>query len=287
LTLLALSSGALHAQTLPRILFFEEALRGTEDQELRCPVGVAVASEEQFGVADALPPRFVVFRKVGVSWQLANTFRLPAAPVGLAYDGDRYVVSLRGGEGLLAFEGEQLLMRKIGIPDGVVPGAVAARDGGGLLLYDFASRRVLQLDSKGDRIAETAIEGQVTGLDQGANGAMWVAVGDESAVLHYDANGALVARLEVPGEGPMPAWPAGLVAGGSGELAVVDRHAGRIVIFDRDGIVAGVGARRGSEPGLLMFPRDVTTMPDGRVLVADEGNGRVQAFRRTDQAGSP
>lgn len=286
-SLFVLNNVEAAGQPLPRILVFEEAVRGIEDTELRWPVAVAASSVEEFVVADAKPPRLVVFRKVGLSWQLAQTVRLPAAPVGLAHDGSRYLVSLRGGEGMFAFEGDQLLMRKIGIPDSVVPGALAPRAGGGILLYDFAGGRVLKLDSKGTRMAETAIEGRVTAVAEGPAGVMWVAVGEQAAVLRFDPNGALTARVEIPGEAPVPAWPAGLAIGSDGAVAVIDRHGGRILMLDDDGSPIGVGSRRGSEPGLLRFPRGVAMLPDGRLVVADEGNGRAQLFRRTDVADTP
>ena len=273
--------------SLPRVLVFEEAVRGNEDDELRWPVGVAAASDEEFAVADAKPPRLFVFRKLGVSWQLAHTVPLPAAPAGLAHVGNRYVVALRGTEGLMALEGEQLLIRKIGLPQGVVPGVIAARGDGGLLVYDYASGRVFKFDPSGNLLSQTAIDGRATGLAEGPGGEMWVAVGEQSAVLRFDSNGAMTARVEVPGEGPVPSWPVGLVVNRRGEIAVIDRHVGRIVFFEDGGAPFGAGSRRGSEPGLLLFPRAVGILSEGRLIVADEGNGRVQVFRRTDKAETP
>ena len=53
-----------------------------------------------------------------------------------------------------------------------------------------------------------------------------------------------------------------------------------MLVLQTGGEVAGFGSRQGWEPGLLNFPADVTLTPDGLVVVADEGNGRVQIFRR-------
>jgi DNA-binding beta-propeller fold protein YncE len=273
--------------SLPRVLVFEEAVRGNEDTQLRWPVAAAAASEEEFAVVDAKPARFLVFRKLGVSWQLAQTIPLPAAPAGLAHVGNRYVVALRGTEGLMALEGEQMLIRKVGLPEGVIPGVVAARGDGGLLVYDYATGRVFKFDPNGNLLAQTAIEGRATGLAEGPGGEMWVAVGEQSAVLRYDPNGAMTARVEIPGQGPVPSWPTGIVVDADGDVAVIDRHVGRILLFDDRGSPFGTGSRKGAEPGLLHFPRSVGVLGEDRLLVADEGNGRVQIFRRTDKAETP
>jgi hypothetical protein len=65
-------------------------------------------------------------------------------------------------------------------------------------------------------------------------------------------------------------------------VVVVDRHSGRLLVLDVAGTVIGMGSRQGWEPGLLMFPAGITRLSDGTLAVADEGNGRVQVFRRTD-----
>jgi streptogramin lyase len=274
-------------RSFPRVLVFEQAVRGNEETELRWPVAVAAASDEEFAVAEAQPPRLVVFRKVGVSWQLAHTVPLPAAPASLARVGNRYVVALRGTEGLMALEGEQLLIRKIGLPEGVVPGVIASRRDGGMLVYDYASGRVLKFDPNGNLLSQTAIDARATGLAEGPGGEMWIALGEQSALLRFDPNGAMTDRIEVPGEEPVPSWPAGIVVDSDGDIAVLDRHAGRILLFDDRGAPFGTGSRQGSEPGLLLFPRAIGVLSGDRLLVADEGNGRVQVFRRTDKDETP
>jgi hypothetical protein len=110
----------------PRVLSFQEALKGTDEVSLRWPVAVAAASDDEVAVADVSGPRLLRFRKVGVSWQLDRAVPLGAAPVGLAWDGRRYVTSLRQGGGLVAFEGADLAQRRLPVPGGRA-GALAAR----------------------------------------------------------------------------------------------------------------------------------------------------------------
>jgi sugar lactone lactonase YvrE len=262
-----------------RALVFEEALRGAEDREVRWPVAVAASAAEELAVADAFGPRLLVLRRAGVGWQVARVAELPGAPAGLAWDGSRWVVSVRGGGGLVALEGEELLQRRLPLPAGVVPGALAALPGGGLLVHDAAGGRILRLGADGRSAGEIAVPGTVTGL-AAAPGAVVAAFGDEGVVRRFDAAGAVEATWALPGDGPVPAWPAGIAVAPAGDTYVADRHNGRIAVLDPAGRVTGFGARKGWDPGLLLFPSGLALLPDGRLVVADQGNGRVQVFRR-------
>ncbi|HUP43386.1 MAG TPA: hypothetical protein VM599_09270 [Thermoanaerobaculia bacterium] len=269
----------LAAQGAPALVF-EEALRGSEEREVRWPVAVAAASADELAVADAFGPRLLVFRRAGVGWQAARVAELPGAPAGLAWDGARWVVSVRGGGGLVALEGEDLLQRRLPLPAGVVPGALAALPGGGLLVHDAAGGRILRLGADGRSAGEIAVAGPVTGL-AAAPGAVMAAFGHEGVVRRFDAAGGVEATWTLPADGPVPAWPAGIAVSPAGDTYVADRHNGRIAVLDPTGRVTGFGARKGWDPGLLLFPSGIALLPDGRLAVADQGNGRVQLYRRT------
>jgi len=271
----------------PRVLSFVELLRGTEDVSLRWPVAVAAASDDEIVVADAHEPRVLRFRRVGVSWQLDKVVSLPAAPADLVWDGRRYVASVRDGQGLVGLEGEDLGQRRLPVPRGVVPGPLAALPGGALLVYDEAGARVVRLSAGGEQAGEFPVAGQVTALAASPSGGFFAAVAAESAVLHFDAAGTLDATWRLPSTQEVPAWPAGLAVEPGGDLLVVDRHGGQLLVLDASGRVKGIGSRRGWDPGLLLFPAGLTRLPGGLVLVADEGNGRAQLFRRSDSGATP
>ncbi len=271
----------------PRVLAFQDVLKGNDETSLRWPVAVAAASDDEVAVADAFGPRVVRFRRVGVSWQLDRAVSLGGAPVGLAWDGHRYVASLRQGAGLVALEDAALVQRPLPLPRGVVPGPIAALAGGGLLVYDEAGRRVLRLSADGKPAGEVEVAGQVTGLAASASGGFFAALGAAGSVVHVDASGKADATWKLPAAEQVPAWPAGLAVEPGGTLLVADRHLGRLLLLDSLGQVAGVGSRQGWDPGLLLFPAGIARLPGGLVLVADEGNGRAQLFRRTGTGGAP
>lgn len=266
---------------LPRLLTWEESLRGTDEDELRWPVALATASADELVVAEAYEPRLMLFRKIGVSWQLERSIPLPGSPLALVWDGRRYVAALRG-QGLVAFEPPQLLQRRIALPAGVVPGPLAAREDGSLFLYDLARERVLELDAGGEIVRETRLAQRATALAAAPSGGFWVASAAAGTVASYDAAGQPQATWTLPGEAPVPAWPVALCVEPAGDVAIVDRHGGRILFLDVGGKPVGIGSRRGWEPGLLRFPSAIARLGDGRLVVADQGNGRVQIFRRSD-----
>ena len=275
------------------VLAFEQEIRGTEEQDVRWPVAVASGHENEVAVADARGSRLLVFRQTetgrGGSWSLVAAAGLPATPAGLAWDGARYVVSLRGQNHLLAAEGDRLALRNVPLPDGVLAGVLAGRPGGGLLVYDLAGHRVLRLDAAGrpasGEVAEARVDGRVTALAAAAGGGFYSAVAESATVRRHKADGTVEASWTVPSETPTPAWPSGLAVGPDGDVFVVDRHNGRVLVFQVGGSLVGFGSRPGWEPGLIRFPSGLALLPDGRVAVADQGNGRVQIFRRVREGG--
>ena len=271
------------AQTgVPRVLTFMESIKGNEEVELRWPVALAAASAEEIAVVDAFGPRLLRFRRIGVSWQLDHSLELPGAPVDVIHDGERWVVSMRQGKGLVAFEGPEMLQRPLPLPRNVIPGPLTVFPNGDLLVYDYTGHRVLRLSAEGTLISEAPIVGTVAALAATAAGGFLAAVAAEGSVLSFDANGELSATWDLPASDQIPAWPVGLAVEPGGDIVVVDRHTGRLLVLDATGKVVGLGSRTGWEPGLLLYPAGLARLPNGQFLVADEGNGRAQVFRRID-----
>ncbi len=113
-------------------------------------------------------------------------------------------------------------------------------------------------------------------------------------VFKLDQDGEIVMTLgeaAVSGYGPNHFnGPAGVVVAPSGVIWISDGHRGgnnRIVKFSKDGeflleVGGGVEARSG-DPGKFNDPHDITIDSEGRIIVADRGNNRVQIF---DQEGA-
>lgn len=273
-------------RAVPRILAWEEAVEGTMDHPLRWPVAAAAAPDGRIAVADAWQSRLLLFEVGRRGWSVVSSVSLPGVPLSVAHDGGRFVLSLRREAALVAAEGERLLLRPLRVPEGAIPGELAPLPDGGFLMADVAGSRIFSFDARGEVRAAFSVEAAATALAAAPGGGAYLAVPEAAQVRRVGPTGALLATWKVPGVGPAPGWPTGLAALPGGGVVLVDRHGGRILVLDGLGSVLGSGSRKGWDAGLLRFPADVALLPDGRIAVVDQGNGRLQLFRRTDEESS-
>lgn len=89
---------------------------------------------------------------------------------------------------------------------------------------------------------------------------------------------------DVEGDGPeVFGSVAGMVVDDYGRVHVLDRQAGEIRVFDRDGAHVRTVGRSGGGPGELGDPIGITRSPDGRIWIVDPTNNRYSVF---DTAGN-
>jgi DNA-binding beta-propeller fold protein YncE len=69
-----------------------------------------------------------------------------------------------------------------------------------------------------------------------------------------------------------------LAVDGRGRVYVLDRHAGRVSVFGRDGGFLHHFAGQGWREGRLHYPSYIAAGRDGRVFVVDAQNARVSVF---------
>jgi len=159
---------------------------------------------------------------------------------------------------------------------------VAAAVDGGLWVHDAEAGVVLALTSDGKVRGTYRVEGRPGALAASPDGGFYATFVEGAEVRRYSRDGRLTATWKLPGESPRPAWPCGLVVDG-GEVLVLDRQASRLLALSSSGEVVGVGSRRGWVPGQLLAPSGIASLGDGRVVIAEEGNGRLQVFRRLEK----
>lgn len=75
-------------------------------------------------------------------------------------------------------------------------------------------------------------------------------------------------------------FPVAFALSPAGNLYILDRPAGRIVVCDRDGRLRYRFFTPGRYPGHLRYPADLLFDWQGRLCIADEGNGRVEILSR-------
>ncbi|MDH3523030.1 MAG: hypothetical protein OES32_05525 [Acidobacteriota bacterium] len=264
---------------------FDEAVAGGETLRLRWPTAVAAGGADEIAVADAEGPSLAVFRDLGggEGWVVHAAIELPAPAYSVSCGADFYLISTRRPGVLLTVAKSDYTLRELALAPGITPGAATCLPDDRLLVHDLAAGRLVVLDGAGKVLTAVAIAETVAALAPGAGGGFYAALPGAGEVRRYGANGEQLSSLKLPGVGPTPAWPVGLAVEANGEVVVVDRHGGRILVVEASGRLAGSGSRKGWEPGLLRFPASLARLPDGRVVVADQGNGRVQLFRRLEE----
>jgi hypothetical protein len=232
------------------------------------------------------PPRLVVFREAtDGSWSSQRVVELPEAPASLIAVNEVYFLSLRPSGGLYSVDRETYKPRRLPLPQGVTAGRLGHAGDGGFLALDNGSGDVLHVSAEGSLVSRTPIRGPAVAVVEGPGGALFT-LDPVSAEVRPAGEGASARDPRgLEGEAGDPPWPIDMAATSSGSLYVLDRHRGRVFLLDGTGALAGVGARRGREPGLLWYPAALALMPDGRLAIADQGNGRAQVYRRLEEAG--
>jgi len=99
-------------------------------------------------------------------------------------------------------------------------------------------------------------------------------------VLVFDAAGTLERTLGVEETGVQR--PFGVAALSDGRTAISDRAMDRMVTVTSDGVVSSTAGERGSWDGALWLPAGLEVLPDGGVVVLDQGNHRAQVFDPAD-----
>jgi len=274
------------------------------------PVGIALLSDEVF-VSDAEAHRIVVYDRQGhyrrsfgergsKPGQLDRPMHITAHEGKLyvaEYLNDRIQVFSPGGESLA-------IVGTTGNGPGEfdAPGGVAVDEEGRLWVADFYNHRVQLLDPHGlfvRQLGATGNKGRLPGrfnypTDVAVLGSGAVAVADayNDRIQLFDPSGEPLGRLGGPLAlglaGPFRGWfrvATGVASGPREALFVADFFNHRIQKISSDGRFLVAFGKPGRGGGELDRPTDTAVAEDGRVFVADFGNGRVQVFVQERETG--
>lgn len=150
--------------------------------------------------------------------------------------------------------------------------------GGELNLLDAAGPSIITAD---DRLEVSAVhqlpEGTIPAQIAVRPGGGWlVSEPERGRVLVIDAGGAV--ERTVMSEATGVVRPFGVAALAGGRIAVSDRASDEFVVIDRNDEVVARGGERGSWDGALWMPAGLEFLPDGGLVVLDQGNHRAQVF---------
>ncbi len=220
-------------------------------------------------------------------------------PTGIAFDRAGHLVVVDQGNGRVQlFDSGGRFVRSFGIKGSgpgefIEPQGIAVDGEGRILITDATSNRVQVFDSEGRFLHGFGMPGTGDGeFDEpesivvDARGRILVADEGNHRVQVFDAAGKFLFSFGGTGEGAGQFIKdvEGLVVDGDGLIYALDERGGEIEIFDGEGRFRGsFGGGPGVEPGQFNSPDGMTLNEDlGVLLVADQGNRRVQLFRLDD-----
>jgi hypothetical protein len=157
---------------------------------------------------------------------------------------------------------------------------VAAEDG--FVVLDFASPRVLVLDSAGTVTRQVGLPKASLFTDVAVDGAgnLYAVDAREAALWVADPSAKEFKRL-TPSMKQYMSFPT-YVAVDRALLLVVDQNGAGIVQVGIDGSYQGRALAFGASEGLVAYPSQVCTTSSGETFVADRANNRVQLFVRPE-----
>lgn len=161
------------------------------------------------------------------------------------------------------------------------PRALAVDAGGNLYVCDSKNNRIQKIGPDGKLVTSWGGEGSDPGqfkdpygISLGSDGFVYVADTWNHRVQKFDLNGKFVKQWQGGFWGPR-----GIAVSPDGKhVYVTDTGNKRVVHFDNEGNQIGAWGSDGSKQGQLIEPVGIVVNPEGKVIVADTGNRRVQVF---------
>lgn len=109
------------------------------------------------------------------------------------------------------------------------------------------------------------------------DGSIWALDSIGKEIYHFDSAGVVKKKFAIGGE---VSFPYALAFGPGGQIYVLDRHEGSVVVFDEGGAFKYRFLSKGQSRGRLYYPEDIQFDFLGRLCIVDSGNGRVEIFGR-------
>jgi len=161
----------------------------------------------------------------------------------------------------------------------VVPDRLGLDADRNLLLLDRNGGRLLKYDAHLNLLAEfKAPEPHIFTDFRLQKQEVWALDPIRQSFVIFSASGRYLRRLELKKLGLE--FPYAFAFGPENNIYLLDRHAGRVVVCDHSARLRYRFFTPGRYPGHLRYPADLIFDWQGRLCVADEGNGRIEIMSR-------
>ena len=237
---------------------------------------------ERYYVVDARNNRLLSFDKDGEFLKEFNASGQLQAPFDMVKDReDRIWLVEKGRNSLTMIDLQNKAVEQHTLSDGgreVFPDRLEWENDIFYVL-DKATGRVLALDRDLKVIGRFSCRDGASGFVDFKirNGSLWAMEMGGKAACCFSMDGKLVSRVVLEN---VSGFPYSFEVGPSGIFYVLDRHKGDVAVFDRNGRFKYRFLTQGQSRGRLYYPIELKFDPWGRLCVVEEGNGRVEIFKR-------
>lgn len=208
-------------------------------------------------------------------------------PVGLVRDGKGlfYIVDADRGEVLRLDVAKEVVepLQITGMPQGryiFLPGRTALDRDDNIYIIDKLNKRIAIVNAAGEFVKALTVNAEdfygFNDLRVDDDGYVYALDTIGRTVYVFDKKGGLVSSFGGREKG-LFLFPVSIASGRSGLVYVVDRHAGKILVFNRSGGFQYAISKKGAKDGELSTPSYLWIDDSGRIYVID-GN-RIQVFK--------
>lgn len=240
-------------------------------------------SSQRYYVVDAVDGQLVSFDKDGKFLAAFNAGGELKTPLSMARTSTGVLwVANRGSNELLYINPRQQKVQhfKLKYADGtqVFPAKVAVDSANRLYLLDNRRGGVLQLDDNLAIVRQyVGVKGFQGFVDFKLKGnEIWALDGLAAAVYQFSAAGETAGPVKLDGL----EFPVSLEVDSAGQLYVLDRHAGTVVVYGPTGDLRFNFLGKGKRHGQLWYGKELVFDWEEKLCVVDEGNGRVDILTR-------
>lgn len=106
---------------------------------------------------------------------------------------------------------------------------------------------------------------------------LWALDQRRSIIYRFALDGKMEQKIEL---GDSLDFPVSFAIGASGHFYILDRHGRTVSVHDKQGVFKYSFLGKGFARGQLYFPTEIRFDPWGGLCVVDEGNARVEIYRR-------
>ncbi len=265
---------------------FVQSLPG-KDAEVTLGEALALtldAERQRYYVVDGSKGQLISFDQQGQLLTALNPGNRLQKPVSLALapGGKLWVVERSANQLLYVnLQEQQVRAFDLAYPDGqaIMPDQVALDDRNRLYVLDRSRGAVLQLDDN-LKVTQTYRGGEdfhgFTEFHLTSDG-LWALDGLGRSLTRFGTDGQLMRQVRLADR---LQFPVAFAVDATEQFYLLDRHAGKVVVFDSQGGFSYEFLLKGKRPGQLWYPSGLLFDWQGRLCVVNDGNGRIDIYGR-------